>query len=133
MEIKFLAPDKKACLKKLEAIKAQLEALEELMGEKPVLYGEERKRAQELLKTLKGTLRAEYRRTHMPSARNLLNTTEEHHYGPAIQQADCAIRVKYNSIPNEQWFSEIYNARDTIEWFISGLKNGKPRAKREGR
>ena len=130
MEIKFLASDKKACLKKLVAIKAQLETLEELMGEKTTLYGEEKKQAQELLKNLKATLRAEYRRTSTSSGKAALNTTEKYHYAPAIHETDCAIRVKYNSIPNEQWFSEIYDARTTIEWYISGLRNGKPNTKR---
>lgn len=133
MAIKFSAADKKACLKKLEAIKAQLETLEELIGEKRTLYGAEKKQAQELLKSLKATLRSEYRRTSTSSGRDILNTTEKCHYAPAIHQADCAIRVKYNSIPNEQWLSEIYDARIDIEWAISGLKSEKSRTQQEGR
>lgn len=123
--VKFSATEKKDCLTKLETIRAQIETLEDLMGEKPVLYDEERKRAQELLKRIKGTLRSEYRRTSMPSGKSALTTAELHHYRPAVHQADCAIRVKYNSIPNAQWVSELYDARTTIEWFISGLKSTK--------
>ena len=118
--IKFLAADKKACLKKLEAIKAELDALDELMGDKAILFGEEKSRAQEMLKKIKATLRAEYRRTS--SAKNKLNTAEEYHYGPTIHEVDCAIRVKYNSIPNAQWRSEIYDALIDIRHSISGLK-----------
>jgi len=133
MEIKFLASDKKACLKKLEDIKAQLEALEELMGEKTTLYDEEKKQAQELLKALKATLRAEYRRTSTSSGKAVLNTTEEHHYRRAIHEAYSKLRVKSNSTPNQQWFHEIYDVRTDIEWYISGLKNSKPRKQQEGR
>lgn len=118
--IKFLASDKKACLKKLEAIKAELDALDELMGDKATLFGEEKTRAQEMLKKIKATLRAEYRRTS--SAKNKLNTVEEYHYSPTIHEADCAISVKYNSTPNAQWRSEIYDALIDIRHSISGLK-----------
>jgi len=120
--IKFLASDKKACLKKLEAIEAELDALDELMGDKATLFGEEKSRAQEMLKKIKATLRAEYRRTSISTAKSKLSTAEMYHYRPAIHQADCAIRVKYNSIPNELWRSAIYDALIDIRHSISGLK-----------
>lgn len=118
--IKFSASEKKACLKKLEAIKTDLEALQDLMGDKPILFGEDKRHAQEMLKEIKGTLRAEYRRTS--SGKSKLNPAEEYHYGPAIHETDCAIRVKHNSIPNAQWYTEIYDALINIRHSISGLK-----------
>lgn len=72
---------------------------------------------------IKTTLCAEHKRTS--SGKSKLNTVEEYHYGPAIHETDCAIRVKYNSIPNEQWFSELYDAQINVAYCISGLKKHK--------
>ena len=81
-----------------------------------------RAEAQELLKQLKEDLRRDYRAGDTVKARERMTEVELCYLHPAIHQASTDIHVRWNSIPNEKWISELYAARGNITYMLDELK-----------
>jgi hypothetical protein len=112
----------RACLERLDQLRAGIKAVEAVFGDKRQLFGSDRQRAQELLAEIKTRLKQEYRRTSAERGRSSLNPVEQAFYSPAVHEAITKLRVKTNSIPNASWLSELYDAAGDIEHYASQLR-----------
>lgn len=105
-------------------LKVIYEKLDELMQtvDNKRLYGSEKLHAQTMLRELKSSLDAEKRRYNGVRKKARMTTIEKGFYYPAVSEASSRINVKWNSIPNHQWFSELYEAKTDIEYYMDQLR-----------
>lgn len=112
-----------ACLAKLYRLRDQFNEILNLLGQKHSLRGEEKAKAQELLKALKGQLRNEYKFGSTLKGEKKMTQVEIAYYFPAVQDALNNIYVKTNSVPNGRWRSDLFSALGQIEFFIRQLES----------
>ena len=113
----------RACIGRLERRRNKILVIMELIGEKRGLTGEDKDRAQALLKVLKGKLRADYRFGNTAKGRAQMTETELHFYHPAVHEALTRIRVKTNSVPDPQWVSQLYEALMNVDHYLHELRD----------
>lgn len=109
------------CITKLENLENRILAIDNLIANKRRLCGDEKQIAQDLLKNLKQWLKEEYRRVSSTHGEAGLNPIELAYYAPAVYEVITRIRIKTNSIPNQIWTSELYDAASTVRFYLDGL------------
>ena len=117
-------PDSDAheCLTKLEALKAQIDAIMELIGEQRRLYPPQKEQAQDMLRGVKDELSAEYRRTRTSRARADMDSIEATCYAPAIRDAYVHLEIRTNSVPGTVWIHDLYEVAMDLEFAIRPLR-----------
>lgn len=109
--------EQEACVARLTELRAQFNAIFEIFGNDTALLGERKALAQAKMKSLKERLRTDYKKGDQH-----LSATQRYFYFPAVHEAYASIHVAYNSRPNEVWLQELFNARSSINLYISKLK-----------
>lgn len=109
-------------LDRLKRIRDEIDALIDLIDDKRRLFGSEKERAQMMLKELKGNLRAEYKRGDTVKGRAQMTEAERRFYHPAVHEAYIHISVRINSVPDQKWYSDLYDAQIDIEFYLSQLE-----------
>lgn len=107
----------------LRGFERRLEEILTLIDGPRIRVREEKARAQELLHTLKQDLNDLHRRLDTARGRAAMNAAERAYLAPTIHEASAAIRVRWNSNPSPQWFSELYDARTTISHTLHQLED----------
>jgi hypothetical protein len=112
-------------LQKLDAIRDESERISKLFesGRVPVAKVPE---AQELFRTLKEKLRADYRRMATISGEAALSEVEAHFYKPAIDDAwaNTGISsIRWNSRPDHRWHDALWNVRDYMGHWSGNLSS----------
>jgi hypothetical protein len=113
----------RSCLANLDALQAEIKAIEALFGDRQHLLGHDRQVAQALLATLKKRLRDEHGRMSTVKGRAALDPTEKAYYAPAVHEAITELSVKTNSVPDAKWLSELYAAAGDINYYASQLRD----------
>ena len=111
-----------ACLEELQGFLNEIDALTTLIGDRQILQGAEKSEAQELLKGLKGGLKAENNRTSTVSGRAALNEVERDYYAPAVHEAFCELKMTTDSVPGTAWTDELKGAQLVLRFHAGQLR-----------
>lgn len=105
----------------LRAFEKRFDEILVLIQEPSRLPREKKTRAQELLRTLKEDLNGLHRNLDTVRGRQGMNRAEQAYLAPTIHEASATINVKWNSIPSQEWYSELYDALTTIRHSLHQL------------
>ena len=114
--------DKASVSEKLETFDRRFEEILKLLAWNLPLNIELKRRVQLLLRSLKADLGSEYKKMDTVRGEVALNKIEKAYYKPSVQKAFVDISVKWNSVPNRKWFSELYSARISITYTLDQLR-----------
>ena len=112
----------RACLDKLENIKFDMEEILNKIGDKQRLIGIEKRRVQQLLKVFKKNLNDEFRRLSTHRGQANLNQIEKKYYLWAVAEAHESVRIKFNSVPDLRWRSDLEEAASEIGYYVDHLR-----------
>lgn len=100
---------------RLKVYADRLKSLMDFLGDKSHLSREEKAQAQELMKTLKEALEADYRKGASVRGREQMNEWEAAYFHGAVHEAYCEIGARWNSDPiQSRWHGELYAAHIQI-------------------
>ena len=114
--------EKQSVIDRLKAYKKQFDDLLALVENLP-LQRKDKTKAQEMLKTLKGSLKNDYKVGATVRGQQRMTQVERQYFHPAVHEAYAEIHVRWNTVPNGQWFSELYGARINIAHMLHQLEN----------
>lgn len=114
---------KQECIEALQYFIDAIDKITELLREEKNLYGNKRSLAQERLKVFKEEIKDEYKIRSTIKSQSLMSSFEKHFYTPAIQEARTRVYVKTNSIPNQKWALELYDAQSSLKYYLHQLQN----------
>ena len=109
-------------INRLKAYQKQMDDLLELLKSLP-MKGSHRSEAQQMLKALKDGLRSDYQRGNSQRGREQMTQAGLQYFHPAVHGALSRIRVRWNSVPAEDWFDQVYDARIDITHMLDQLGN----------
>ena len=107
---------------RLKTYKEQFDALLAMCDGIP-LSRDPKHEARQLLKKLKDGLRQDGKLGDTNRGQSQMTGAEKRFFYPAVSQALGEIRVAWNSVPSENWFSELYGARVNITYVLHQLEN----------
>ena len=113
--------DKQNVIDRLKSYNKRFDDLLALLENLP-LHGNDKTNAQQMLKTLKELLKSDYKDGDTNRGRQRMTEIEKHYFHPAVHEAYAAIRVRWNTIPTGQWFSELYSAQINITHMLHQLE-----------
>jgi hypothetical protein len=114
--------ERRSVIRRLKAYEKQFDDLLGLLENLPLQY-EDKSRAQQMLKTLKDSLRNDYKAGDTIRGQERMTRAERQYFHPAVHEAYAEIRVRWNTVPNEQWRSELYGARINITHMLHELES----------
>ena len=114
--------ERQTVIDRLKAYKGQFDELLDLLENLP-LQREDKAKAQHMLKTLKSSLRNDYRAGATVVGEQQMIEVERQYFHPAIHEAYAGIHVRWNTVPKEQWRSELYGARISITHMLDQLES----------
>jgi len=111
-------------LQKLSGIREQAERIIKLF-ENDHVQSQTVPKAQELFRSLKENLHAEYKRMSTVRGEAALSHLESSFYKPAIEDAWANTQIsgiRWNSRPNGRWLDELSSVSDYMGYWSSNLK-----------
>jgi hypothetical protein len=119
--------DQEIVFNKLEGLREEIERIREVLERRYFdhLTFADRDEAQGLMRDLEKKLTDEYERCNTKRTRREQNQTEIDPYWPALYAVKACIKVKTNSVPNEEWDSQLHEALIHVDHHISQLKKKK--------
>lgn len=112
--------EKQAVIDQLWEYERKFTAIMELIGDKRQLRGEEKTQAQQMLRELKDSLESDCKELHRN--REQLNQYESAYLEPALREAKADIMIRVNTIPNNNWHSNLYGACIDITHMLHQLE-----------
>jgi len=106
---------------RLKSYKKQFDDLLTQFEDLP-LPPEGKDKAQQMLKTLKDSLKSDYKEGRAVRRRQQMTQAEVQYFYPAVHEAHADIHIRWNTVPNEQWRSELYGARINITHVLHQLE-----------
>ena len=113
----------RSCYNKLQFFDNIIEHIIQKIGSRKVLAGKEKQDTQGLLKELKGELKKDCDFMSKVNVRGTLSDIDKYFYYPTIQKARSCIRVKVNTIPNQIWAAQLYEAQIEIRHCMEEIEN----------
>lgn len=113
--------EKQSVVDRLKAYKKQFDDLLALLENQP-LQRNDKSKAQQMLKTLKDALASDYKAGDTNRGQERMTEAERHYFHPAVHEAFAEIHVRWNTVPNDQWFSELYGAQINITHMLHQLE-----------
>ena len=119
--------DQEIVFSKLEGLRGEIERIREVLERRYFshLTFADRDEAQGLMRDFKKKLTDEYESCHTKRTRREQKQTEIDAYWPAIYALKACVKVETNSVPNEEWDSQLHEALIHVEHHISQLKKEK--------
>lgn len=114
---------KQECIEFLQYFINSIDKITEIIGKERILYGSRRSLAQERLKNFKEEINSECKIRSTIKSEELMSDFEKYFYDPAIKEARTRIYVKTNSIPNQKWALELYDAQNSLKYYLYQLQN----------
>ena len=114
-----------ACAEQLKDLRDEIAAIEALFEDTRAinLVGKEKDEARERLGSLKDRLAPEHTRLSSVRGERTLTDIEQSFYQPAISEAHVRLQgIKRNSVPTKHWLSRLYDARASVEFYLSQLE-----------
>ena len=105
----------------LKAYKKQFDDLLALLENLP-LQRNDKTKAQQMLKRLKDSLKNDYKAGDTIRGQQRMTEAKRQYFHPAVHEAYAEIQVRWNTVPNEQWRSELYGARINIAHMLHQLE-----------
>jgi hypothetical protein len=109
---------KDAVISKLSEYERRFTEIMNMVADKPP-QGDEKLRAQELLKELKASLKADLK--DLDARRDELNHYEKAFLDPALREASADMKTAVNTVPDGRWHSDLYGARMDITHLLRQL------------
>ena len=113
--------EKQSVIDRLTAYKKRFDDLLALLQNLP-LERNDKTRAQQMLKTLKDSLENDYRAGDTNRGQQRMTEAERRYFHPTVHQAYAEIHVRWNTVPNDQWFSQVYGAQINITHMLHELE-----------
>ena len=114
--------EKQSVIDRLKAYKKQFDDLLAVLDKLP-LQRKDRAKAQQMLKALKDSLRNDYKAGATIRGQQRMTQAERQYFHPAVQETYADIHVRWNTLPNEQWRSELYGAQINISHTLHQLES----------
>ncbi len=108
---------------KLKQLHGQMQSIIDLFGERTYLVGESKTQAQEMLIKIKEKLREDYKLSSNSRRPLKMTPAEKACYFPAIEEVLANMTIKTNSIPNQKWLYDLFDAQSTIDHYLRELEN----------
>lgn len=107
---------------RLKSYKKQFDDLLTQLQGLPLLR-EDKAKVQQMLKTLKDSLKSDYVEGRTVRRQQRMTQAETQYFYPAVHEAYADIHVRWNTVPNEQWRSELYGAQINITHVLHQLES----------
>lgn len=114
--------ESQSVIERLKAYKTQFDDLLALLENLP-LQRKDKIKAQEMLKTLKEALKNDYRAGDTIRGQERMTEAERQYFHPAVHEAYADIQTRWNTVPNEEWRSDLYGAQISITHMLHQLEN----------
>ena len=114
--------EKQSVIDRLKAYKKQFDDLLALLENLP-LGRSDKIKAQQMLKTLKDNLKNDYKTGATIQGQQRMTEAERHYFHPAVHEAYAEIHVRWNTVPNGQWLSQLYGAQSNITHMLHQLES----------
>jgi hypothetical protein len=111
------------CVAKLQTYIRKIDAILALLDENGCPVDGDIFRIQEQLKSLKESLKADYYRRDTKKGENAMSDIEKFFLFPAIHEAYTSIFIKTNSTPSRKWINDLFNARNSIQYYLDDLNS----------
>lgn len=115
--------DFRSCYKKLQFFDNIIEQINQKIGTRNKLEGAEKQDVQGLLKELKGELKKDSDFMSKTNVCDTLSDIDKYFYYPTIQKALSCISIKSESMPDQKWVSQLYEAQIEIKHCMEKIEN----------
>ena len=109
------------CMSKLTELVKKVDDILSLFGDQRILTGNSKRHAQELLEELKMELKKIYHTCDTEKLQSELTETDLAFLCPAVHEGMVEISVKYNSVPDGQWYDQLYSSRGQLQYYLYDL------------
>ncbi len=113
------------CITHLQAYVDDIEQIFALFDERSFIRKGQKEKAQELLTNLKEKLKNDYKSRDTKRGEEQMTDVERAFFFPAIHEAYAGISIKTNSRPSPTWVFELYDAQNSIRYYLDQLKDKK--------
>lgn len=111
------------CRAALQGYDDEIKEIMQIVEEPHALTHFQIEEARTLLANLKDCLKRDVARRRSDVGRRQMSKVEAAIFEPAVHQAHVDLRIRLNSRPSREWYSQLYGAQLTIRHALANLKD----------
>lgn len=119
----MMESDRQICIERLKRRLGEVEDILAIIKDNENLSNDDIIKAQERFKYVKRRLENDHNAGLTKRGQNAMTEMEREYYYPAIKESLEEIKVKINSIPDQQWVNELMAAQGHISFYLSQVES----------